>query len=68
MRYVWGVWVLVWLIGIGGACFTAGLLIAPSSAQGGDYQEFVNIAAIVAGAGIVAGILLSIIMARRRRR
>ena len=67
MRYAW---VIVWLLAIGGACFTAGLLVGRSSTESGNYGAYVLISAIVATAALVTAVLLSLrlVASWRRRR
>ena len=59
---------IAWILAIGAACFTAGLLIGRSAAESGNYGLYVLASTIVATAALVSAIFLTITTANRLRR
>jgi uncharacterized membrane protein YhaH (DUF805 family) len=60
--------VIAWVLAIGAACFTAGLLIGRSAAESGSYDIYVLVSTIVATAALVTAIFLTIVTVNRLRR
>ena len=59
---------LAWIIAIGAACFTVGLLVGHSADESGNYGIYVLVSTIVATAALVTAIFLTISTANRLRR
>jgi len=59
---------IAWILAIGAACFTAGLLLGRSTAESGSYGIYVLVSTIVATAALVTAIFLTISTANRLRR
>ena len=59
---------IAWILAIGAACFTAGLLIGRSAAESGSYGIYVLVSTIIATAALVTAIFLTIATANRLRR
>ena len=58
---------IAWVIAIGAACFTAGLLIGRSAAEGGNYGIYVLVSTVVTTAALVTAIFLTIATANKLR-
>jgi branched-subunit amino acid permease len=59
--------VIAWILAVGAACFTAGLLIGRSAAEGGNYGIYVLVSTVVTTAALVTAISLTIATANKLR-
>jgi hypothetical protein len=58
---------IAWILAIGAACFTAGLLIGRSAAEGGNYGIYVLVSTVVTTAALVTAVFLTIAIANKVR-
>ncbi len=56
---------IAWVLAIGAGCFTAGLVIGRSAAEGGNYGIYVLVSTVVATAALVTAIFLTIATANK---